>query len=110
MDSQARQSAAEAISNLYDRSKEFASDAADKSREMYSQLSENLPEGSDRILAMAAAGLAIGLVGYQLGKSKARRESVVSQAIEEAPAKVGGFDFSPVYKLAKLWMLYRISV
>jgi hypothetical protein len=99
---------------------DFTSDTAskflDQSKELYAQAKEWLPENSNMVIGIAAAGLTLGAVGFMLGKSRAPSpEKRESQSKAEgmkrrASDKVNGFDFSPVYKILKLWMLYRIAV
>lgn len=122
------------LSDTYKQGEEFAARAADKARDLYHQAEEQLPEGSMKYAALGLSGLTIAAVFYQLGKSKVRRSlpreavrqvsktaeraresanermSSAKEVTQSAAQRVENFDFTPIYKLAKLWFIYKISI
>jgi cation transport regulator ChaB len=106
----------EGISQLMDRAKPIADDAFNKSKQLYNDTMERLPENSEKYAALAVAGIAVGMLGYQLGKKKKRNESIaqkvsqVSTEIKKDLTPLAMDYFSPAFKLVKLWMFYRLSI
>ena len=68
---------------------------------------DRLHENSEKIIAYTAAGLAVEIIEYKLGKVR-RKDPVIEQATL-ASAKFAA-QLLPVLKFLKLWMIYRISV
>jgi DNA-binding NarL/FixJ family response regulator len=90
-----------------DQAKPKALEAVQKSKDAVRYAVDHLPENSNKIIAYTAAGLAVGIIGYKLGKVR-RKDPVIEQATL-ASAKFAA-QLSPVFKFLKLWMIYRISV
>jgi hypothetical protein len=126
------------LGETYKKGEKLASRAADKARDLYYQVEEQLPEGSMQYALYGLAGASIAAVFYQLGKSRMRnslllaskqrvgqvakhaRQSVdqnlgsakeaTKDVTKNAAQSLEKFDFTPVYKLAKLWLVYKISL
>lgn len=126
------------LGDAYKRGEDLASRAADKARNLYDRAEEQLPEGSMKYALFGLAGVTIGAVFYQLGKSRVRRSmlpealhetrqrvshvaeqardsadkrlTLTKEATQGAAQSVEKLDFTPIYKLAKLWLIYKISL
>ncbi len=96
-------------SQIFDYSKDFAKKAADGIQEGYRKLDERLPEGAAPIVTIGAGVLAVGALAFILGRSSSE-SSRASRRAREFTSRMGGMDFSPFYRLVKLWMLYRIAM
>lgn len=104
------------VSNLMDRAKPMSEDMIHRSKKLYQDALNRLPENSDKYAAFAAAGIAIGFIGFQLGKKRRKSESIMEK-ISEAPSELKNRVapaitdyFAPALKVAKLWLFYRLSV
>lgn len=122
------------LSDTYKQGEALATRAAERARDFYHRAEDRLPEGSMRYAGLAFAGLTIGVVSYQLGKSRERsspvrksvqrmsemterarksgdeRLSSAERVTKSAAKEAEKFDFTPLYKLAKLWLVYRMSL
>ena len=88
------------FNSVYERAQDFAEKVADQSRNTDKTIQKKLPAGSERYLPYAGAGLAIGLIGsYQMGRMRSRRK--IARRLESRLSE--GSNFSPMFKLAKLW-------
>jgi DNA-binding ferritin-like protein len=126
------------LSETYKQGEKLATRAADRARDLYNQVEEQLPEGSMQYVLYGLAGASIAAIFYQFGKSrmrsnlllasKQRTSQVAKQARQsvnqnlnaakdatkditrDVAQSVEKFDFTPVYRLAKLWLVYKISL
>lgn len=122
------------LGDAYQQSKDFVSRTADQVRDLYHRTEEKLPEGSMKYAGLALAGLTIGVASYRLGKSRERGSPVrapmqrmnkvtenardvaeegmssAKEAARSASRSMEKIDFTPLYKLAKLWLIYKISL
>jgi hypothetical protein len=121
MAQEAQKIALEKVSHLLDDSKQVADRVMEKSKDLYGKFEDRVPENARKALLLGASGLLVGFVGYRLGKSHGRGKALASRSAEklaersselasEIPKKAFNIDYSPVYKLVKLWMLYRIAL
>lgn len=108
--------AQEGIYHFVEKAKPVAEDLAKKSKQLYNDVREKLPENSEKYAAIAAAGLAVGFIAYQVGKNQGKSSTVVEKASEAASQAKENLkpvvnDFvTPGLKLVKLWMFYRLSL
>ncbi len=108
------------ITELRDRSanlKSVAIDVAEKSRAVFDDVREQLPEGSERIIGLVAAGAAIGVASYLAGRRQGSRPAVAvtrltksGEPTAERTSRNLTSDLEPVFKFVKLWMLYRAAM
>jgi hypothetical protein len=97
----------ENISKIADKAKPFAEKVIKTSQDLYSEALDHLPAGSNKVIGYAAAGLALGVVAYQLGKSS--RRPPLLERTTEASGKLNE-QLAPAFKFLKMWMLYRMSI
>lgn len=95
------------VSQLTEKVMPYLEQAVDKSKEFYNDAVEAIPEDKRRVVALTAAGLAVGVIAYKLGKL--RRSESLPKAVSEATGDLSN-QLAPVFKFIKLWMLYRVSV
>jgi hypothetical protein len=77
---------------------DVAEELAAKSKRLYDDAVDRLPEGSDTFVAISTGVLVLALGAFFLGKASARRQN--KSAVE-------GIDFAPFYRLARLWLIAR---
>ena len=101
-------SAQDTVSDTFSKIQDKTTDLRDHAKELYGQTIGTLPEDTRKTIGLASAGVAIGLAVYLIGRSRGKAISPLEKAQELVPNS--GFDFSPVLRFLKLWMLYRVRV
>lgn len=103
------------VSQLVERAKPVAENVMDRSKQVYKNAVESLPENSEKYIGLAALGLVSAFVGYQLGKGKKPVKSTIEKvkdaAVETKKELASDYNeyFVPAFKFVKLWMFYRLS-
>jgi hypothetical protein len=98
------------VEDAFEHVQDFAGQAVDKTREVYEEIQSRLPENFREYLPWAGAGLAVGLIGYGLGRRGAhRREMLPEFSNSKIEFRGNQFNLEPIYRLARLWLLTRIT-
>ena len=96
-------------SQILDYSKDFARKAADNIQEGYRKLDERLPEGAAPAIAIGTGIRAVGAIAFAMGRTSSK-SAIAHRRADRVADRFFGMDRSPLFKLVKLWMLYRIAI
>jgi len=98
---------AELFQKAYDKSKDFIGTVKHESRAAYDEARRWVPEHPTAVAVTASAALSVGLLGFVLGRRRRARERrlFISSAVARAPQ----LNLSRFFRIASLWMLYRIA-
>jgi hypothetical protein len=97
---------AELFQKAYDKSKDFIGTVRHESRAAYDEARRWVPEHPTAVAVTASAALSVGFLGFVLGRRRrARERGFVSSAVARAPQ----LNLSRFFRIASLWMLYRIA-
>jgi ElaB/YqjD/DUF883 family membrane-anchored ribosome-binding protein len=97
---------AELFQKAYDKSKDLIGTVKHESRAAYDEARRWVPEHPTAVAVTATAALSVGLLGFALGRRRrARERGIVSAAVARAPQ----LNLTRFFRIASLWMLYRIA-
>nr|QIQ10704.1 hypothetical protein FLJDLJJJ_00035 [uncultured bacterium] len=108
----ATQSARDRIFRLYEFSRPFVDEVADRTKHMYEDAREWVPEHRTAVATVSAVATGGCVLGYLLGRGarqgQPRPEHVPSVATG-GRTPVPDLDIRPLFRLVSLWMLYRVA-
>jgi hypothetical protein len=111
-----------AASEIFEKSEAAVHDIFSKGRDLLAEASEWAPRNKPLVAGIAGAVVAVGAVGFLLGRAGRRKAepssrermatvSALPSRLAERPAvQTPEINLEPVFKFLKLWMLYRIAV
>lgn len=108
----AKQSATERFSRLYKYSRPVFDEVADRTKHMYEDAREWVPEHRGTVATVSAVAAGACLLGYLLGRSGRQPQSLPEQMASAATgirSQVPDLDIRPVFRFVSLWMLYRVA-
>lgn len=82
----------------------LAEDVAARSKKLYEEAVDRLPEGSAPYVGLALGGIVLAAGSFFIGRSRKHEERVIDKV--ENISK--DFDFKPFYRLARLWLIARM--
>jgi hypothetical protein len=85
---------------------EIAEDVADRSKHLYKDAVKRLPEGSELPILISTGALILATGAFFLGRAGRRPVRPLIKLPEiRTPS---GFDLTPFYRLARLWLIARV--
>jgi hypothetical protein len=108
----AKQSAADQFSRLYEYSRPVFDEVADRTKHMYADAREWVPEHRGTVATVSTVAAGACLLGYLLGRSGRQPQALPGQMASAATgirSQVPELDIRPVFRFVSLWMLYRVA-
>lgn len=108
----AKQSSTDRFSRLYEHSRPVFDEVADRTKHMYEDAREWVPEHRGTVATVSAVAAGAGLLGYLLGRSGRQPQSLPEQMASAATgirSQAPELDIRPIFRFVSLWMLYRVA-
>ena len=96
---------AQVTQRLFRQASDVAENVATQSKRLYEGAVKKLPEGSENTILISAGALTIALGAFFIGRSGQRKKALELPSIEDVVPKI---DFTPIYRLARLWLIARL--
>jgi hypothetical protein len=109
---QAAEQATEQFSRLYDRSRPVIERAADRTKHLYEDAREWVPEHQGTVATVSAIAVGACMSGYLIGRSARERRTLRARAgrtVSAIRSQVPDVDLRPFFRFVSLWMLYRVA-
>jgi hypothetical protein len=99
----------EQFSRLYDQSRHLFNDVAGRTKHLYEDAREWVPEHQRTVWALTGACAGACLLGYLAGRSARQERTLAAQTVSATGGQLPELDVRPIFRFISLWMLYRVA-